>query len=97
MTAVTSEVIKTKITQEDIDLLQASFSEMNDEQKVKANRLLKLYKKQIVQKTGKETFLDFIQHVYPGYIIGEHHRKLAQIFEDIANGKKKREIGRAHV
>ena len=41
---------------------------------------------------SQEHFLDFIKHVYPNYIIGEHHRKLAQLFEDIANGKKKRII-----
>jgi predicted phage terminase large subunit-like protein len=42
--------------------------------------------------TRQNTFLEFIDHVYPGYKVGEHHKKLAQIFEDIANGKKKRVI-----
>ncbi len=37
-------------------------------------------------------FIDFIHHVYPGYKVGPHHRKLAKIFEDIAEGKKKRVI-----
>ena len=41
---------------------------------------------------GKESFLDFINHVYPGYKVGPHHLKLIQIFEDIAAGKKKRVI-----
>tara|TARA_R110000772_G_scaffold34106_1_gene82951 strand:- start:6826 stop:8364 length:1539 start_codon:yes stop_codon:yes gene_type:complete len=40
----------------------------------------------------QHTFLEFIKHVYPGYKVGEHHKRLAQIFEDIANGKKKRVI-----
>jgi predicted phage terminase large subunit-like protein len=40
----------------------------------------------------QNTFLEFIEHVYPGYKVGEHHKRLAQIFEDIANGKKKRVI-----
>ena len=42
--------------------------------------------------TRQNTFLEFIDHVYPGYKVGEHHKRLAQIFEDIANGKKKRVI-----
>lgn len=42
--------------------------------------------------TRQNTFLEFIQHVYPGYKVGDHHKRLAQIFEDIANGKKKRVI-----
>ena len=40
----------------------------------------------------QNTFLDFVNHVYPGYKVGAHHAKLAKIFEDIANGVKKRVI-----
>lgn len=54
--------------------------------------LLKTYDAQITQNLSKESFLDFIQHVYPGYKVGPHHLKLIQIFEDIAAGKKKRVI-----
>lgn len=43
-------------------------------------------------QTRQDTFLEFIDHVYPGYKVGNHHKRLAQIFEDIANGKKKRVI-----
>jgi predicted phage terminase large subunit-like protein len=41
---------------------------------------------------GKDDFLTFIDHVYPGYKVGPHHKRLAKIFEDIANGKKRRVI-----
>jgi predicted phage terminase large subunit-like protein len=81
-----------KLTPEKVALLEANFSELTDAQKVKALNALRIYKKHAVQEHGAEHFLDFIQHVYPGYIIGEHHRKLAKIFEEIANGKKKRVI-----
>jgi predicted phage terminase large subunit-like protein len=54
--------------------------------------MLTQYRKELIQNQGKDHFLDFIKHVYPDYIIGEHHRKLAQLFEDIATGKKKRII-----
>ena len=40
----------------------------------------------------QNTFLDFVHHVYPGYKVGAHHAKLAKIFEEIAQGKKKRVI-----
>ena len=50
-----------------------------------------LEKTQTVEKR-QNTFLEFVKHVYPGYKVGAHHRRLAQIFEDIANGKKKRVI-----
>jgi len=65
---------------------------MPDRQRRRVLELLKTYDAQITQNLGKESFLDFVKHVYPGYKVGPHHLKLAQIFEDIANGKKKRVI-----
>jgi len=65
---------------------------MPDKQKRRTLELLKQYDAQMTQSLGKESFLDFIQHVYPGYKVGPHHLKLIQIFEDIAAGKKKRVI-----
>ena len=83
---------KPKITSKELLELEALYSVADAQEKVKLQRLLRAYKSKMVEKSGKENFLDFIQHVYPGYIIGEHHRKLANIFEDIAAGKKKRVI-----
>ena len=65
---------------------------MPDRQRRRTLELLKDYDARITQNLGKESFLDFINHVYPGYKVGPHHLKLIQIFEDIAAGKKKRVI-----
>jgi len=81
-----------KITPQDIALLEQALPHLKDEQKVRALQKLRVYKKNWVQKHGKDMFLDFIQHVYPGYMVGAHHRKLANIFEAIARGEKKRVI-----
>jgi predicted phage terminase large subunit-like protein len=81
-----------QLTPEHIELLAKALPTMGETQKRKTLELLKNYKKLKIESDGKEHFLDFIQHVYPGYKIGPHHRKLAQIFEDIAAGKKKRVI-----
>ena len=83
---------KPKITKKEIEELQALFPDADEEQKIRLQKLLKVYKGKVVEKSGKETFLDFIQHVYPGYMIGAHHQKLANIFEAIAKGEKKRVI-----
>lgn len=83
---------KPKITAAELEELQLLVEDAADEDKVKLQQLLLAYKGKVVEKSGKETFLDFIQHVYPGYMIGEHHRKLANIFEAIAKGEKKRVI-----
>jgi hypothetical protein len=65
---------------------------MPDKEKRRVADLLKQYQNQITRQLGKDSFLDFIHHVYPGYKVGPHHRRLAKIFEDIANGLKKRVI-----
>lgn len=65
---------------------------MPPDEKRRTLELLKLYDGESVQDIGKKDFLTFIDHVYPGYKVGPHHRQLARIFEDIANGKKRRVI-----
>ena len=81
-----------KITPETLDKLKKSLPTMAEKEKRRVAELLKTYQTEVTKKNGRENFLDFILHVYPGYKIGPHHRKLANIFEDICNGKKKRVI-----
>lgn len=36
--------------------------------------------------------IEFAKRVYPGFKVGPHHRKLAKIFQDVVDGRKKRVI-----
>jgi len=81
-----------KITPEQLKLIRDALPFMAEDEKRRNLELLKIYDSESVQEVGKSDFLTFIDHVYPGYIVGPHHRRLAKIFEDIANGKKKRVI-----
>lgn len=81
-----------KLTPANLQKLKLALPDMPDKQKRNVAGLLKQYATQITQILGKDSFLDYIDHVYPGYKVGPHHRHLAQIFEDIAAGKKKRVI-----
>jgi predicted phage terminase large subunit-like protein len=83
---------KKTLTKEDIEKLKLALPHMPDEVKRQTERDLAEYNNKLTSKVGKLKFLEFIQHVYPGYKVGEHHKRLAQIFEDIAAGKKKRVI-----
>ena len=80
------------LTPEAIFKLRQAMPAMPDKQRRRTLELLKRYDANMTQDMGKESFLDFINHVYPGYKVGPHHLKLIQIFEDIAAGKKKRVI-----
>jgi predicted phage terminase large subunit-like protein len=81
-----------KITPEQLKLIRDGLPFMAEEEKRRNLELLKIYDSNSVQEVGTSDFLTFIDHVYPGYKVGPHHRRLAKIFEDIANGKKRRVI-----
>ena len=78
-----------QITPENLLKLRQALPTMPEKEKRRVAELLKTYQNQVTQRLGKESFLDFIKHVYPGYKVGPHHHKLARIFEEIADGKKK--------
>jgi predicted phage terminase large subunit-like protein len=80
------------MTPEQLSKLRNALPHLPDKQKRKVADLLATYYKERVKTDAKKDFLSFIKHVYPGYIVGPHHARLAAIFEDIAAGKKKRVI-----
>ena len=75
-----------------IRFLGAHKQHLAEEEAKEVDALLELTDDKIIQDVGSTSFLEFIQHVYPGYMVGAHHARLAKIFEDIAAGKKKRVI-----
>lgn len=83
---------KRKLTSEDVELIEKAFPTMSDAEKRRVLPLLKDYKDGLTQEIAKDSFLDFIHHVYPDYKVGAHHKRLAKIFEEIAEGKKKRVV-----
>jgi hypothetical protein len=81
-----------KLTEEDVLSIEEAFPTMSDTEKRRVLPLLKENKDGLTQEIAKDSFLDFIHHVYPDYKVGAHHRRLAKIFEEIAEGKKKRVV-----
>ena len=79
-------------TPEELKLAFESIPSLPKQEQLELHQMLSALEEMNKVKQRQNNFLDFIKHVYPNYIIGEHHRKLAQLFEDIANGKKKRII-----
>jgi predicted phage terminase large subunit-like protein len=81
-----------KLTAEDIELLEKALPMMSADEKRLTLERMRTYQQALVKDKGAESFLEFIMHVYPDYKIGPHHRRLAKIFEDVANGRKKRVV-----
>lgn len=42
--------------------------------------------------TARSDFLSFVKHLWPSFIEGYHHRRIAKLFDEVISGKKKRVI-----
>ena len=80
------------LTPERIKFLRQHLHLLDHSEKLKTLDEIGRYESEQVRKVGQNDLLSFADHVYPGYKVGPHHKRLAKIFEDIANGKKKRVI-----
>jgi len=47
---------------------------------------------QTTRTLAQKNFLPFVEYIWPDFISGEHHRRIAKIFDDVADGKLKRVI-----
>jgi len=61
-------------------------------EKVELMDMLDVREKRASLAAAHDSMLGFATAVYPGFKIGPHHRKLAKIFQDVLDGKKKRVI-----
>ena len=75
-----------------IKFLKDNLHLLSREEKVEVLDEISRYESEKIKQIGQNDFLSFVDHVYSGYKVGPHHKRLARIFEDIASGKKKRVI-----
>ena len=80
------------ISPKDLELLEQALPQMSESERLHNLKLLQQYKQELIKEVGNKTFLEFIKHVYPDYKVGAHHARLAKLFEEIAEGKRKRVI-----
>jgi len=80
------------VSTQELQLALSKVGSLPKSEQIELHKMLeKLEELQKIEKS-QTTFLDFVKNVYPGYKVGPHHEKLAKIFEDVANGVKKRVI-----
>lgn len=78
------------LTPQALQKIKNSIPGMPEKEKRRILDLLQTYNQEKTRVAAKNDFLSFIQHVYPGYKVGPHHRKLAFFIEEIAAGRLKR-------
>lgn len=84
--------MKAVLSPEEIKALQRALPNLNPREKAELLADLEERAARASKIIGQDSMLGFATHVYPGFKIGPHHRKLSKIFEDVIAGKKKRVI-----
>jgi len=82
----------TTLTPREIAAIQAALPSMSLADKMELLDDLEVRERRAALVAAKTNMLGFATEVYPGFKIGPHHRKLAKIFTDVIEGKKKRVI-----
>jgi predicted phage terminase large subunit-like protein len=72
--------------------IAALLNTLTPQQKLEFLEDLEEQTKRLSLKQSQTSMTAFARHIYPGFKEGPHHRKLAQIFKDVIDGKKKRVI-----
>ena len=72
--------------------IQVLLSSMTPQQKLEFLEDLEEQTRRLSLKKAQGSMTAFARHIYPGFKEGAHHRKLASIFKDVIEGKKKRVI-----
>jgi predicted phage terminase large subunit-like protein len=72
--------------------LEAKLPGMTPELQQKVGQLLAEARKVGTQEKAKSDFMAYVKYVWPNFINGRHHEKMARAFEKVAEGKCKRLI-----
>jgi len=77
-------------TNEDIELLVSNIDKFSIDEQREIEELVAVLTKRQYAETCYNDLISFCKHMQPDYIVGKHHRILAQLLMEIAEGKKDR-------
>lgn len=76
----------------DLKTLKDEIDKLPAPQKAEALALLLALEDERQRETAKSSFLTFVQRMWPDFIMGQHHKIMADAFERLASGKSRRII-----
>jgi len=82
----------TTLSKIELEAMQKALPFMSVQEKMELFEDLELREKRASLKAASTNMLGFAQAVYPNFKVGPHHKKLAKIFTDVVEGRKKRVI-----
>ena len=87
-----TEVLKPKLSKADLDNLLQILPKLSEKDQTVLLEELSDYENLLNKAKTKEDFLEFVKKMWPDFISGRHHAKMAKAFERVANGECKRLI-----
>jgi predicted phage terminase large subunit-like protein len=82
----------TTLSKLELEAMAKALPHLSKQEKMELFNDLDLRESRANLQAAKTNMLGFAQAVYPGFKIGPHHKKLAKIFTDVVEGRKKRVI-----
>ena len=82
----------TSLTPEEAMAARLALKDMTTGEKMAFLEELEEKERRVQLKKAQTDPIEFAKAVYPGFKVGPHHRKLAKIFQDVVEGRKKRVI-----
>ena len=82
----------TTLSKIELEAMEKALPYMSVQEKMELFDDLELREKRASLKAASTNMLGFAQAVYPNFKVGPHHKKLAKIFTDVVEGRKKRVI-----
>ncbi len=70
----------------------ANLAKMPERERLEFLQLLDEHNTRTKRQAAQGGLLDFVKAVYPNYMVGAHHKRLAKLLEEAINGDKKRII-----
>jgi predicted phage terminase large subunit-like protein len=80
------------LTPKEAKAFQMALPTMSVQEKIELMDMLEERERRTAIYSARNDMLGFAKAVYPGFKVGPHHKKLAKIFTDVIEGRKKRVI-----
>ncbi|SVD45553.1 uncharacterized protein METZ01_LOCUS398407, partial [marine metagenome] len=87
-----TETLAPKLSTEDLDNLVSILPKLSEKEQLLLLKELGDFEELLSKEKAEKDFLEFVEKMWPEFILGRHHIKMAKAFEKVANGECKRLI-----
>jgi len=72
--------------------LNAALANATPDEKRRINAFVEELKRRELRERAQNDFMAFVEYIWPDFVNGNHHKRMAKLFESVATGERKRII-----